>query len=137
VTTPEDAVEEARTRAAIARAQNAYPDVSEGFAVEPVERVTRDRLLDWGLIESRPEVVRSTRVLGAPITWLKRMLVRLLRQQQEQLSYDQTRFNLNMVVYAHALAERVSELEAEVTRLRGADPGGRATPGADAPSDAR
>jgi hypothetical protein len=116
---PEAALEAARAEAAIARAQGAYPDVSEGFRVEPVERITRDRLLDWGLIEARPDEVRSTRALGAPVTALKRLLVRLLRQQQQQLSYDQTRFNLNLVVYAHALEERVAALEAEVERLRG------------------
>lgn len=115
---PEDAVQAARERAAAARAQGAYPEQLEGFAIEPIEQVTSGHLLDWALIESHPERIRSTRALGAPITWVKRLLARALRQQQAQLSSDQTRFNLNLVIYADALEKRVSELEAEVARLR-------------------
>lgn len=119
MTRPEDAVGEARERAAAARARGEYSDDLEGFTVEPVEVVTRDRLLEWSLIEPDPQRVLSTRRLGAPITALKRLLVRGLRQQSAQLSSDQTRFNMHMVVYASALEERVAELEARIAELEG------------------
>lgn len=115
---PEDAVEAARQRAAEVRARGGYADDLSGFEIEPVEVVTRDRLLDWSLIEPDDARIRSTRALGAPITWIKRQLARALRQQQGQLASDQTRFNLHMVVYASRLEERIAELEAEVRRLR-------------------
>jgi hypothetical protein len=58
----------------------------------------------WAAIEVDPESVYSTRKAGAPITAVKRMLLRLLRQYHVELEAKQTRFNVAMV-------ERLRELE--------------------------
>jgi hypothetical protein len=51
------------------------------------------------------EILYSTRRAGAPITFFKRILVRLLRQYFVELEARQTRFNI-------ALLERLDALEA-------------------------
>lgn len=58
----------------------------------------------WAAIEVDVEAVYSTRRGGAPITALKRLLLRLLRQYHLELEARQTRFNV-------ALVERLRELE--------------------------
>ena len=59
----------------------------------------------WAAIEVDPDLVYSTRRAGAPITGVKRLLLRLLRQYQVELESQQTRFNV-------AVVERLRELEA-------------------------
>ena len=111
---PEDAVDVARREAAA----RAVPDLEIGL--EPTERVTRERLLRFGLIEPDPELVYSTRasVPGRAITAVKQGLIHALRQYTGQIVAQQTRFNLHAVAYVTALEERIAELEAEVERLR-------------------
>jgi hypothetical protein len=58
----------------------------------------------WAAIEVDTEAVYSTRKAGAPITAVKRMLLRLLRQYHVELEAKQTRFNV-------AVVERLRELE--------------------------
>jgi hypothetical protein len=111
VTRPEDALEAARAAAARAREAGAYADDLSGFAIAPTDRVSAEQLLAWAVIEPDPEAVRSTRRLGAPITWVKRLLLRGLRQQFAELTAQQTRFNLQLVAALHELDDRVSELE--------------------------
>ena len=48
---------------------------------------------------------------GAPITLLKRLLVRLLRQYLAQIASQQTRFNLQLTAFVAELEDRVAELE--------------------------
>ena len=108
---PEEAVEAARAAAADARARGAYADDLEGFEVEPTDRVSTERLLEWAVIEPDLEVVRSTRRLGGPITWVKRALVRALRQYLAEQNAQQTRFNLHVVIRLAELEERVERLE--------------------------
>ena len=104
---PEEALEAARSRAAA----GSYPDVP-GFTVEPVESVTLDQLYEWAVIEPDLEGLYSTRrVVGGPITFVKRMVARSLRQYLGQMIAQQTRFNLQLTVYVARLADRVDELE--------------------------
>jgi hypothetical protein len=111
VTRPEEALEKAREAAAHARAEGGYLDDLRGLEVEPTDAVTVDRLLEWALIEPDPRLVRSTRALGAPITWLKRLLVRMLRQHLAQISSQQSRFNIQLTAFVAELEDRVAELE--------------------------
>lgn len=65
--------------------------------------VSDEQLRQWAVIEVDPREVYSTRRLGAPITFLKRFMLRLLRQYTMELEARQTRFNL-------ALLARLREL---------------------------
>jgi hypothetical protein len=122
VTRPEDAAERARAQAAARRAAGGYADVPERGALDEtiVEgSPSRELLSRWAVIEIEPdEVVYSTRAAGAPITFVKRLLVRLLRQYLVELEARQTRFNI-------ALVERLGALEDRVERLEGEPPGER------------
>ena len=90
---------------AIQRAHRAsFGDDLSGFVVEPTDRVTHEKLMEWAVIETDPALVRSTRRLGGPITWLKRALRHLLRQELGQAYAQQSRFNL-------MVATRLAELE--------------------------
>jgi len=111
MTRPEEAVSKAREAAASARAQGGYADDLHGLQVEPTDAVTIDRLLEWALIEPDARLVRSTRTLGAPITWMKRLLVRALRQHLAQIVSQQTRFNIQLTAFVAELEDRVTRLE--------------------------
>ena len=106
---PEDALEAARRAAAEARRRGAYGDDLSGFAVEPSDRVSVEQLLEWAVIEPDPDLVRSTRRHGRPITAVKRALRHLLRQELGQAYAQQTRFNLHV-------AMRLAELEDRAER---------------------
>jgi hypothetical protein len=111
VTRPEEALNQARAAAAAMRERGAYGDDFRGFEIEPAEAVTQDLLLEWALIEPDPAKVYSTRRLGAPITWVKRLLLRGLRQYHGQFLAEQTRFNLQLTVYISELESRIRDLE--------------------------
>jgi hypothetical protein len=119
VTRPEEALEQARAAAAQARAEGGYLDDLHGLAVEPTDAVTIDRLLEWALIEPDPRMVRSTRALGAPITLLKRLLVRMLRQHLAQIVSQQSRFNIQLTAFLAELEDRVARLERQAGVERG------------------
>ena len=90
---------------AIARAQQAsFGEDLSGFVVEPTDRITHEKLMGWAVIETDPDFVRSTRRFGGPITWVKRTLRHLLRQELGQAYAQQSRFNL-------MVATRLAELE--------------------------
>jgi len=74
---PEQALEEARRRAAA----QSDAEAIEGLTIEPTDRVGLEQLIEWAVVEADPDQVRSTRALGAPITAIKRGMVRLTRQQ--------------------------------------------------------
>jgi hypothetical protein len=124
VTRPEEALEKARAAAAQARAQGGYLDDLRGLEVEPTDAVTIDRLLEWALIEPDPRLVRSTRALGAPITWMKRLLVRMLRQHLAQIVSQQSRFNIQLTAFVAELEDRVTRLERMAEAARGEDSAG-------------
>jgi hypothetical protein len=96
--TPEEALE---------RAQRAsFGEDLSGFAIEPTDRLTTERLMEWAVIETDPALVRSTRRLGAPMTWLKRAARHLLRQELGQAYAQQSRFNLMVVTRLAELEDR-------------------------------
>jgi hypothetical protein len=96
--TPEEALERAR--------QASFGEDLSGFAIEPTDRITTEKLIDWAVIETDPALVRSTRWWGAPITWLKRGARRLLRQELGQAYAQQSRFNLMVVTRLAELEDR-------------------------------
>lgn len=95
--TPEEALERAR--------RASFGEDLSGFAVAPTDELTIEKLMDWAVIETDPSLVRSTRWWGAPITWFKRLLRHMLRQELGQAYAQQSRFNLMVVT-------RLQELEA-------------------------
>lgn len=108
MSTPEDAEREAREEAQRRRAAGGYAGVGGAGALD--ESIvhgapSRELLAQWAVIEiDADEILYSTRRGGAPITWFKRLLVRLLRQYFVELEARQTRFNI-------ALLERLDALE--------------------------
>lgn len=117
MTAPEQALEQARAAAAQMRSAGAYEDPahSEPLASEGVE-VSEEQLVQWAVLEPDAGSVRSMRRFGAPITTLKRILVRLLAQYHQELTGEQTRFNLVVIEQLRRLERRVAELE---QRLQG------------------
>jgi hypothetical protein len=69
------------------------------------------RLAEWAIIDPDEREVRSTRRSGRPITAVKRLLVRMLRQYVGQVSAQQSRFNAHVAAHVMRLEERVAELE--------------------------
>jgi len=69
------------------------------------------RLAEWAIIEPERGQVYSTRRYGRPITAVKLLLVRLLRQYVGQMSAQQSRFNAQVRRARVRLEERVAELE--------------------------
>lgn len=121
MTEPERALEQARAAVASARAQGAYPIEDTRAAPDPPVSVSPARLYEWALIEPDLRDVRSTRRLGAPVTALKRLLLRLLGQYHAELIAEQTRFNVGVLSHLDELQARIDELE---RRLERADPDG-------------
>lgn len=120
--TPEEALAAARAAAA-ERRRAGEEDGTElpVLATGSSDGVTLERLLEWATVEPDLGLVRSTRPWGAPITWVKRGLVHLLRQHTDQVLAQQGRFNLQLVVFVSQLADRVSRLEEEAA-LQAAPP---------------
>ena len=103
MTRPEDAAEAARASADRKRAAGAYPPDTFADPGQPPAGPDLARLREWAIIEVDTELVYSTRKGGAPITWLKRMLMRLMRQYTTELEAQQTRFNVGVVAYLESL----------------------------------
>jgi hypothetical protein len=103
---PEEALEHARAEAARKRGEGAYPPAEDD--VDPTGGGGPDlaRLREWAIVEVDPELVYSTRRGGAPITWFKKLLLRLLRQYTTELEAQQTRFNVGVVAYLERLEKR-------------------------------
>jgi hypothetical protein len=117
---PEDALDAARTAAAQARARGEYTQDLSGFAIAPTDRVSIEQLMEWAVIEPDASKMRSTRKLGAPITWTKRLMLRGLQQHFNELTMLQARFNLHLLVRQTELEDRVTVLEQENAALRAA-----------------
>ena len=75
------------------------------------------------MIEVEPDVIYSTRRLGAPMTFFKRLLLRLLRQYLVELEARQTRFNIAMLAAYQELDRRVEALERRTAASDGRSPG--------------
>jgi hypothetical protein len=111
---------------ALAAARQAAAQAGPSAADEGAEWHLRDpaasarRLAEWAIIEPEEAEIYSTRRLGRPITWIKQLLVKLLRQYIGQISAQQSRFNAQMAAHVMRLEERVAVLE-EAARARDAD----------------
>jgi hypothetical protein len=105
---PEDALQHARNEADRKRAEGRYPK-AEGQEPKAELAALPDLALlrEWAIIEVDTDaLVYSTRKGGAPITWFKRMLLRLLRQYTTELEAQQTRFNVAVVAYLESLEKK-------------------------------
>jgi hypothetical protein len=120
VKSPEEAL--AQARASAAAAGDERPE--ESGALEDPRHVSLQRLTEWAVIEPEETEVYSTRRWGAPITAVKRLLVRLMRQYMFSVSSQQTRFNVYALGELMALQERVRALEEAAT---GSTQGGAAS----------
>lgn len=118
---PEDAVDAARASLALQRADGAYGEDLEDWRIVPPERPSTELLLEWAIIEPDMDLVVSTRRLGAPISWVKRVLVHLLRQYTGQLASQQTRLNVHLMGRVAELDERLADLGHRVCDLEDAD----------------
>ena len=118
MTRPDEALAAARRAVAARRARGGYAGVGRGGALDASildGEPSRELLSEWAVIEIDPDdFVYSTRPGGAPITGVKRLLVRLLRQYFLELEARQTRFNIALLARLDALEER--------TGRGGADP---------------
>jgi hypothetical protein len=111
---PEDALARARAEAERKRAAGGYREDSD--AVRELEQaitgpVTPQQLREWALIDVDTSLLRSTRRGGAPVTGLKRLLLRLLRQYTNELEAQQTRFNVGVLARLEELERRIARLE--------------------------
>ena len=103
---PEDAVDAARAAVERKRREGLYPADTRVRMGKPDGGPELARLREWAIIDVDPQVVYSTRKAGAPITRLKRMLLRLLRQYTTELEAQQTRFNVGVVAYLESLEKQ-------------------------------
>lgn len=109
--TPDEALNEARRRAAEESSSQGSRVAENTESVEDARRASLRRLATWAVIEPEEAEVYSTRRLGAPITLLKRLLVRLLRQYLVQISAQQSRFNAHVAAHVISLEDRLAALE--------------------------
>jgi hypothetical protein len=108
---PEDAVAHARAEVERLKELGHYGEPADGLRIEALEEVSRAQLLEWALIEPDISKLRSTRRGGAPITWVKRMLLRGLQQYHNELTSQQTRFNIHLLRRVLELEDRIEKLE--------------------------
>ncbi|MGB9182994.1 MAG: hypothetical protein WCB67_02940 [Solirubrobacteraceae bacterium] len=115
MTSPEDAIEVARAALAAQREAGVYGDREQGGDDRPggpsAPADTRRKLLGWAFVEPQAGVLRSTRRYGAPITAVKRLLLRALAQYHSELVANQTRFNLTLLAHLDRIEERIEALE--------------------------
>ena len=114
MTRPEDAPEEARRAAERKRAEGGYAQTTGEDALDATilgGRAPMELLSEWAVIEIEPGLLYSTRRGGAPITAVKRLLLRLMRQYLVELEARQTRFNLGLLASVRQLERRVEALE--------------------------
>lgn len=117
MTSPGEALARARRAAAEKRARGGYAGVGDGAdaldATIHGSRPPAELLSEWAVIAIEPDVMYSTRRGGAPITALKRLLLRFMRQHLVELEARQTRFNLGMLAALQELEKRVDRLEGD------------------------
>jgi hypothetical protein len=101
---PSDALAQARRDAAAKGGPDTLPPVGG-------EAVSARRLAEWAIIEPLESEVYSTRRFGRPITAVKRLLLRLMRQYFDQVTAQQSRFNAHLAAHVIQLEERVDALE--------------------------
>jgi hypothetical protein len=107
-------VKEPQEALAAARAAAAESDDPAAPWTLEYGTATARRLAEWAIIAPEPEHVYSTRRFGRPITAVKLLLVRMLRQYIGQMTAQQSRFNAQMAAHVMRLEQRVAELEEAV-----------------------
>ena len=112
---PEDALGAARAEVERLKALGRYGGDDAGATLEPVDAVSDAQLLEWALIEPDLSKLRSTRRYGAPVTWVKRALLRGLQQYHNEVTYQQTRFNIHLLRKILELEDRIERLERDET----------------------
>jgi hypothetical protein len=113
MTDPQDALERARASAAAGRARGDYAEPPPSLDAAPS---SENKLAEWSLIEPDPSRVYSTRKLGGPITFLKRQLIRAMRQYLAEGYAQQSRYNAQATAQILNLEQRVRELEDELRK---------------------
>lgn len=113
MTQPDEALEQARERAARGRAEGRYAEAEPGaleasFVTDAPEL---DTLAEWAKIEIEPDVLYSTRRLGGPVTAFKRLLLRLLRQYHVEVESQLTRYNIGLLARLRLVEARLERLE--------------------------
>ena len=103
---PENAADAARAAAERKRREGRYPPDTVAHSRKPPAGPDIAQLREWAIVEVDSDLLYSTRKGGAPITWLKRMLLRLLRQYTTELEAQQTRFNVGVVAYLESLEKQ-------------------------------
>lgn len=103
---PENAADAARAAAERKRREGLYPPDTVARPGKPATGPDLARLREWAIVEVDSGLLYSTRKGGAPITWFKRMLLRLLRQYTTELEAQQTRFNVGVVAYLETLEKQ-------------------------------
>jgi hypothetical protein len=113
VTRPEDALAHARAEAARKRAEGGYAKAGAAALQESIvsPRPSIELLSRWAVIQGDPELLYSTRRAGAPVTAIKRLLVRLLRQYLVEVEARQTRFNIALLASVQDLERRIAAIE--------------------------
>jgi hypothetical protein len=110
--TPEEALAAARAAA------QPYDEGPVSLDASPVTRISESKLVEWSMIEPELDRVYSTRRLGAPITWAKRLLIRALRQYIGEALAQESRYNAAATAHILNLEERVRDLEEQLGRER-------------------
>jgi hypothetical protein len=118
---PEEAIDAARASLESARSEGAYGEDLEDWRIVPPERPSTELLLEWAIIEPDMDLVVSTRRWGAPISWVKRALIHLIRQYTGQLASQQTRLNVHLMGRVGELDDRLADLTHRVGDLENAD----------------
>ena len=107
MTRPEDALERAR---AAAKPSPPAGDVARSLEQDLGGDSPSDEVLqEWAVISVDPELVYSSRRFGGPLTFMKRALMRLMRQYNAELEAQQTRFNLGVLGRLRELERRRGE----------------------------
>ena len=104
-------MEAAREAAERKRSRGDYPPPRPGALADSIAPPDPELIGDWAVIAVDPDRVYSTRRLGPPVTGLKRLLMRLLRQYHVELEAQQTRFNIALLSHVRDLERRLSALE--------------------------
>ncbi len=113
--TPEEALAEGRRRASEASGRGDYSEAERLTWLGHQPRDEFNQLYDWAHIEPDLGQVRSTRRMGAPVTAVKRGLLRALRQYHNQLIGQLVRFNHQLLVKVARLESRIERLEQQAS----------------------
>ncbi len=117
MTTPEQALTQAREQVAALRETGAYGN-ADAAAVAGHSARRELPLYEWALIDPDLRDVRSTRRFGRPITAVKLALLRFLGQYHAALIAEQTRFNIAVAEQVRRLEERIEQLERRLDQER-------------------